>query len=94
MSISKTDVEYVAKLARLRLDAEETEKMTTEIAAILEYVNLLDDIELTDVAPSYHPLNIKQPLRADEPKTSIKREEALSLAPEEDGSFFIVPKVV
>lgn len=94
MSISRKDVEHVANLARLTLDENETLKMTEEIGAVLDYVRRLDSLDLTDVPPSYRALDVHQPLRADNPSPSLSRDQALALAPEDDGSFFIVPKVV
>ena len=94
LAISRKDVEHVAKLARLTLNEEETEKFAVEIGAVLDHLRVLDSVDLTDVPPSYQAMDIRQPLRPDTPAPSLSREQALELAPEDDGNFFIVPKVV
>ena len=94
MAISRKDVAHVANLARLTLSNEEAEKMTHEVGAVLDYVRGLDSLDLSDVSPSYNALDMHQPLREDTPSQSLARDQALALAPEDDGSFFIVPKVV
>ena len=94
MGISQKEVQYVAMLARLNLSDSEVEKMAAEIGSVLEYVARLDTLDLDEIPPTYHTLEISQPLRDDAPHSSLTRKAALENAPEQDGTFFIVPKAV
>ena len=64
--ISKTDVEHVARLARLALTDDEVEHLTLELAGILSHARDIEALDLTDVMPTAHPLPLSNVLRADE----------------------------
>jgi len=96
MSITKKDVEHVARLARLALSEEEKEKYTSQLGAILGYVETLNKLDTKDVPLTTHafPLtNIWRPDRA-ESNVLASQEELLSNAPECEGPFFKVKKVI
>jgi len=94
MAIDRKTVEHVAKLARLELGPEDLERYGKQLGAILDYIAQLEKLDLKDVEPLVHPAETSNVFRADEPRPSLPREEALKNAPEKTGDFFVVPKVV
>ncbi len=94
MKISRQDVEYVARLARLTLEPEELELMTGQMDAILGYVDKLNELSTEGIEPTAHAVPMANAFRADEIKASIGIERALQNAPRADGGCFKVPKVI
>lgn len=94
MSISREEVLYVANLARLRLNEEETEMISKDMNQILEYMELLNQIDTTDVEPLEHVIEVAQSLRKDDPKSPLDHEDALKNAPDADSHYFRVPRVI
>ena len=94
MAISKKDVEYVARLARLQLEEEEKERFTNQLGHILDYIEQLNELDTENVAPTSHVLALKNVWRKDEVKPSLPQEEALANAPQSSEEFFLVPKVI
>lgn len=94
MAIGKKEVEYVARLARLTLSEEEKERFTHQLDQILEYVQQLNQLDTENVLPTSHVLDLKNILREDEVKPSLPLSEALANAPQANGDFFVVPKVI
>jgi aspartyl-tRNA(Asn)/glutamyl-tRNA(Gln) amidotransferase subunit C len=88
------DVAYVAKLARLNLDAEETRLFQKQLGDVLEYAEKLKEIDVTGVEAAAHGVPIFNVFREDEPCDWFTAEEALSNAPRQANNLFIVPKVV
>jgi len=91
MAITREEVLHVAKLARLELTDDEVERLTGELSAILEAVSKVSELDLSDVPPTSHPLDVVNVWGADEPRPCLTREEALANAPERDGWYFKVP---
>jgi aspartyl-tRNA(Asn)/glutamyl-tRNA(Gln) amidotransferase subunit C len=87
-------VERIAELARLRFSAEELESFAEQFQRIVEFVQVLQQLELEGVEPLTHVVEVENALREDEPRESLPREEALRNAPRHDGVFFRVPKVI
>lgn len=86
--ISKEDVAYVARLARLHLSEDEQTRMTEELQAVLGYVEHMNELDLDGVEPTARVVDLVNVLRADEPHESLSREAALANAPDEvDGGF-------
>ncbi len=94
MPISRKDVEHVAKLARLQLTAAEVEQMTRELGTVLDYVARLDSLDLDTIDPDFYEESESLPQRDDVPEDSLTQVDALKNAPDDDGCFFIVPRVV
>ncbi len=94
MSVSKQDVEHIAKLSRLEFSDEELEKYTTDLANIVDFANSLASINVEGVMPTNHILEIKNVFRKDEVRPSYEREEILKNAPTKAGGCVSVPKVV
>jgi aspartyl-tRNA(Asn)/glutamyl-tRNA(Gln) amidotransferase subunit C len=91
MAISREQVEHVARLARLALTEEEVERFREQLSAILEAVGKVGELDLAEVEPTSHPLDLVNVFGEDEPRPSLRLEDALANAPEPDGGFFAVP---
>ena len=87
-------VRWVAHLARLELTDAELATMTRQLSAIVEYVDLLRQVNTDGVEPLAHPLQVHNAFRADEPRPSLPVDEALANAPDRRGDFFGVPAVL
>lgn len=94
MTITKDDVMYVANLARLTLDESSVEKFSVQMAKILEYVDTLNQVDTTGVAPTASAVSLTNAFREDENKPHLDPEKALANAPSQEDGFFIVPKVI
>ncbi len=91
MAISPEEVRHVARLARLQLSDEELARFGEQLSAILEAVGKVAELDLVDVEPTAHPLDLVNVWEEDEPRPSLPLEEALANAPDREGSFFRVP---
>ena len=94
MKINPQEAARIAALARLSLDEEKCELFAGQFEDILGYMDKLGELDTTGVEPLYSPVTHDTPFREDEPIKRFTREEILSNAPEDDGQFFIVPKIV
>ena len=94
MQITKELVEYVAELSRIKLDEASTEKMQKELGAIVNYMEILNQLDTENVEPLSHVFNITNVMREDEVTASYDREDILRNAPEHTDETFIVPKTV
>jgi len=94
MKITVTDVEHIAKLAKLTLSDGEKEAYTQQMSDILQYMEKLNELDTSDVEPLSHVMEVTNAFREDDPKESLSQEEALKNAPKSDGDFFVVPKVI
>jgi aspartyl-tRNA(Asn)/glutamyl-tRNA(Gln) amidotransferase subunit C len=89
--IERDQVLHVAKLARLRLDDEEVERMSEELSTILDHIEKIGELDLDDVEPTSHVIELENVLRDDEPRPSWPRERMLEQAPDEAEAGFRVP---
>jgi aspartyl-tRNA(Asn)/glutamyl-tRNA(Gln) amidotransferase subunit C len=96
MSITKKDVDHVARLARLTLTNEEKERYTAQLESILSYIEKLNELDTTNVPPTAHVLPISNVWREDraDQKHLGSTEDLLANAPEREGPFFKVKKVI
>jgi aspartyl-tRNA(Asn)/glutamyl-tRNA(Gln) amidotransferase subunit C len=92
--IDQAQVRKVATLSRLELTQAECEEFTEQLGAILEYVEKMNELDTTGVEPLAHCLPISNVFREDRVKESLGCEEALANAPQRDGDFFKVPKIL
>lgn len=92
--IDRQQVRKVAKLARLDLTEAEIEEFTDQLGAILEYVEKMNELDTAAVEPLAHCLPIHNVFRADEIRESLGAEQTLANAPQRDGPFFKVPKIL
>ena len=93
MAITREDVLHVARLARLEIPAEEIERVQGELAAIVDAVGKVSELDLEAVEPTSHPLDVVNAWREDEPRPSLSRDEALANAPDAADGAFRVPAV-
>jgi aspartyl-tRNA(Asn)/glutamyl-tRNA(Gln) amidotransferase subunit C len=94
MALTVEEVRYMAALARLRFSDDEEKLLATQMSSILDYMAKLDEIDTDGVPPMSHVLDIVNVFRPDEVQTRISHEQALDNAPDADGEYFRVPKVI
>ena len=94
MAISRDQVLHVARLARLDLRDEEVDSLTVELSAILAAVSKVGELDLADVPPTTHPLDLVNVWAADTPHASLPLEDAFANAPSREGDLFRVPPTV
>jgi aspartyl-tRNA(Asn)/glutamyl-tRNA(Gln) amidotransferase subunit C len=91
MAISRDEVLHVARLARLELTDDEVERFRVQLDAILEAVGKVSELDLADVEPTAHPLDLVNVWAEDEPRPSLPVEDVFANAPDREGEFFRVP---
>jgi aspartyl-tRNA(Asn)/glutamyl-tRNA(Gln) amidotransferase subunit C len=89
--IDREQVLHVARLARLALSKEEVETMARELSGILEHVDRIAQLDLDEVEPTSHVVDLENVLRADDPRPSWPREQILEQAPDPAEGAFRVP---
>jgi aspartyl-tRNA(Asn)/glutamyl-tRNA(Gln) amidotransferase subunit C len=93
-SITPDDVRHVAKLARLDVPEARIERLTVQLESILEYVAQIQTVDMAGVEPIAHAVPMHNVFREDIVEPSLPIEQVLQNAPETDGPFFKVPKVI
>jgi aspartyl-tRNA(Asn)/glutamyl-tRNA(Gln) amidotransferase subunit C len=91
LAITRDEVLHVARLARLALTEEEVERLGGQLNAILEAVGKVSELDLADVEPTSHPLDLANVWVEDEPRPSLPADDVFANAPDRDGDFFKVP---
>jgi aspartyl-tRNA(Asn)/glutamyl-tRNA(Gln) amidotransferase subunit C len=105
MKVTEKDVAYVADLANLELTDQERQRMLKDLNSILDYIDRLNELDTSDVPPMAQistkfgqseakSSNSNPAWREDVPRPSLQHTEAMKNAPETDGDFFKVPKVI
>ena len=92
--ITRAEVLKIAKLARLRLTDEETVQATEDLQQMLDYVQLLNEVDTQDVEPMTRVIDEIDRFREDENLPSLDRETIMKNAPKTDGECFLVPPVL
>lgn len=92
--LDREQVRKVATLARLALTDEEEERFTTQLGSILEYFEQLNQLDTENVAPTARAIDVSNVTREDALETWTEREAILECAPDRDGDFFKVPKIL
>ena len=92
--IDQAQVRKVARLSRLDLTEAEIEEFTGQLSAILDYVEKMNELDTDNVEPLAHCLPVSNVFRADSVKESLGTEKTLANAPQRDGEFFKVPKIL
>jgi aspartyl-tRNA(Asn)/glutamyl-tRNA(Gln) amidotransferase subunit C len=90
-NIDRDQLLHVARLARLELREEEIERLSAQLNDILAAVSKVSELDLSDIPPTSHPLDVVNVWGEDVPAPSLPVEEALANAPEREGSYFRVP---
>jgi aspartyl-tRNA(Asn)/glutamyl-tRNA(Gln) amidotransferase subunit C len=93
LAIGRDDVLHVAALARLEIPEGEVERVQEQLGAILDAVGKVSELDLSDVEPMTHPLDLVNVSGEDEPGPCLTQEEALSNAPDPYDGSFRVPAV-
>lgn len=94
MEVNDALVDKLANLARLQFDAAEKEGIKTDLQRMIQFVEKLNELDTTGIAPLLHMSEEVNILRDDEVKGSVTRPEGLKNAPVHDEQFFKVPKVI
>ena len=94
MPVTREDVEKVAVLARLKLNEQEIEEITSQLNEIFEYFEKLQELDTEGVEPLSHVLPMKNVYREDKVKPSLSQEEILMNAPEKGHGHFKVPRII
>lgn len=92
--LSLEDVRKVASLARLKLSEAELQGFAEQLGGMLDYVEVLNELDVSGVEPMAHVADVSNVLREDELRDSLPREDALSNAPKTDGKYFLVPQIL
>ena len=92
--LSRDDVAHVARLARLSLTDDELDTFTGQLARVIEHADDVAALDLGGVAPTAHPLPVRNVLRPDEPRPSLDRAAVLAAAPDVEDDRFRVPRIV
>ena len=94
MSITREQVAHMAELAKLELDETTLERFTRQFDDILRYMDTLHAVDTRGVEALYRPVQHSAATRSDLTEASLDREKLLAGAPEQDGHYFIVPRIV
>jgi aspartyl-tRNA(Asn)/glutamyl-tRNA(Gln) amidotransferase subunit C len=88
------DIRYVAKLARLALTEDEIERFGKQLGDLLGHVNALSDLDIASVPATAQVVESRNVTRDDELRPCLDRETVLSAAPQRQGGFFRVPRII
>ncbi len=94
MSVSEKDVKYIANLAKLQLTEEETVSFAGDMSKILQYMEMLNELDTTNIEPLEHVIELDSRFRKDVALPPLSHEDALKNAPDADSDYFRVPKVI
>jgi len=94
MSISINDAKHVAKLARLDLESGELELYTSQLNAVLDYAQSLQQINTDQIEPTYSSLDAQRDFRPDQAKPFENTQKIIENGPDTFGSSFVVPKII
>jgi aspartyl-tRNA(Asn)/glutamyl-tRNA(Gln) amidotransferase subunit C len=94
MAITRKEVQQVSLLGRLLLSEQELDQMTSQLGAILQYMELLGEVNTEGIEPMAHALDVSDVFREDRQRPSLDREQALANAPLRDAECYLVPAVL
>ncbi len=94
MSITTHEVSKIASLARLDVSQDQAALFAQQMDTILSYMDTLNELDTSSVEPMYSPVDHVSVLRDDEVVQTTSREAILDNAPDQDGAYFVVPKIV
>jgi aspartyl-tRNA(Asn)/glutamyl-tRNA(Gln) amidotransferase subunit C len=92
--IDREQVHKVARLARLELTPEEEEQFTIQLGGILNYVEQMNELDVSNVIPTTRAIDVSNVTREDKLQPYPERDAILSSAPQQEGEFFKVPKIM
>lgn len=88
------EIGHVALLARLKLTDDEAELFSRQVGSIIEYIDKLNELDVKDIEPTAHVLQVRNVFREDKSRPSLPREKALQNAPESNDNFYRVPRII
>jgi aspartyl-tRNA(Asn)/glutamyl-tRNA(Gln) amidotransferase subunit C len=91
--ISREEALHVARLARLYFDDDELARLQPELGAIIDYVQQLAELDLSNLETTSHAVALKNMLRPDEPVPCLSHEAAMANAPDVERGQFVVPRI-
>ena len=94
MSLSPDDVRRIARLARIEVSPAEVESTRTQLNDILGFVEQLQSVDTTGIAPMSHAVDVVQRLREDRVTETDRRADFQAIAPETEAGLYLVPKVI
>ena len=92
--LSKEEVRTIGSLSRIHLEETEVEHLTRNLVDILQYIDKLKKLDVSEIPPTTHVLPLKNVYRADKLKTSLSVQEAVKISPQSYKGFFKVPQVI
>lgn len=94
MKVSAEEVKKIALLSRLEIKEDRVEAVQQQLSDILSYMELIEQADISEVEPTAHAVFMSNVMRDDAPQESLPNEDALQNAPEAEGGYFKVPKVI
>ena len=94
MKVSAEEVKKIALLSRLEIKEDRVEAVQQQLSDILSYMELIEQADFSEVEPTAHAVSMSNVMRDDAPQESLPNEDALQNAPEAEGGYFKVPKVI
>ncbi|MDO9399117.1 MAG: Asp-tRNA(Asn)/Glu-tRNA(Gln) amidotransferase subunit GatC [bacterium] len=96
MKLSKSEIQHIAKLARLELTEEELKKYNSQLSAVLDYIDQLKEVDVSGVEPTAQITGLENVLREDVVKDWDEKEieQSLADAPEKEGRFIKVKRII
>ena len=91
---SDIDIPHLARLARLSLNSEETNAALADLNKIISMIDAMQAVDTSQVEPMANPLDASQRLRSDQVTELVDRDQFQAVAPETDGGYYLVPRVV
>ena len=88
------DLQHVVKLARIELSAKEEERIGPQLLEIIQYVEKLNELDIDEIEPIAHVVQLTNVLREDQPRPSLSQDDAMRNAPKSAKGLFVVPKIV
>ena len=88
------DLSRAVKLARIELTPDEERRLAPQLGEVLQYVNKLNELDVSDVEPTAHAAPLSNVMREDQPRETLSQEDALRNAPKTANGLFVVPKIV
>ena len=90
----RTDLQHVVKLARIELSVEEEQRIGPQLLEIIQYVEKLNELDVDEIEPTAHAVQITNVLREDQPRPSLSQDDAMRNAPKSTDGLFVVPKIM
>ena len=88
------DLQHVVKLARIELSVEEEQRIAPQLSEIIQYVEKLNELDVEDIEPAAHAVQLTNVLREDQLRPSLSQDDAMRNAPKSAKGLFVVPKIV